>query len=161
MSMTENETRDLLDYTTTDAHALDKGLAIRAWHWSLSGLIAPGKRREIEVGRRVELVCRIATTRTWQLTRRPPRSSASLDGARLVADVPGVYIVRCDLGGWLRDVELVAIDNALADRIGSADGPNDRLKTLRSRLNDGRTVESIINALESTAGWGDLACPAR
>ena len=157
----ESEMTALLESTTRDACSLRDGIALRTWHWSTSGILLTGKRREIEVGRRSELVCRIAITRTWQLLRRPARSTSSLESSRLVPDVAGVYVVRCDLEGWIRDVELVAIDAAMLDKIGPPTAPNDRMKTFRCRINDGRSLDSIAAALESAPRtWGDLASPA-
>jgi hypothetical protein len=161
--MNDAETKAALEYVTTNAQALPEALAIRTTHWSTSGIVRVGQRREIEVGRSCELMWRVGPiTRSWALIRRPQKSTASLVGAKLVPDVAGVYVVTLTIAGLVRTIELVAIAAALADLIGPADGPNDRLKTLRGRLNDGRTTESIIAALEtSPPTWGDLASPAR
>ena len=160
---TEQQMDALLRSQVDDPRGLAQAVAIRAPHWAHSGIIGPRERREILVGRRVELICRMATPTTeWTLARQPATSRARLDGSRLVADMPGGYAVALDVGGFVRVIHLLAVTAELLDRIGPGVGQNDRVLTLRSRLNDhGRDFDSLARALETNTAeaWGALAAP--
>jgi hypothetical protein len=160
--MNQAEMEALLLCQVDDPRGLGEAVAIRAYHWAHSGVVRPGQRREIEVGRGVELVSRLCSTRSWSLARRPPASACDLHGARLAADVPGVYVVHLEISGFVRSVELVAVSSALLGRIGPRDGMNDRALTLRCRINEpGRTTAELVSALEADPPtWGALAAPA-
>lgn len=158
---TEDDVEALLTSQLEDPRALNQAVAMRAPHWAHSGIIGPAERREVLVGKRYELISRLGSvTAKWCLERRPAGSRAELDGSRLVADRPGGYAVSIELGGFVRVVLLLAVTTALLDRIGPADGTNDRILTLRARLNDPtNTTEELIAALETNTpeAWGQLA----
>ena len=160
--MNQAEIEALLVSKVENASTLAEIVGIRAAHWAHSGIVRPGQRREIEIGRRVELVCRLVATRLWRLARRPAASCAVLDARRLVADAPGLYVVELELSGFVRPVELVAVPTALLDSIGPRNGLNDRALTLRCRINNpGVTPQSLAAALEGDPPeWGTLAAVA-
>lgn len=160
---TEEETAALLESQIDDPRGLSESIAVRAVYWRHSCVLAPGQRQEVEVGSYVDLVCRIGLPhRRWRLVRRPSGSRAELNEYRLRADAPGVYQVELHLAGFVRTVEIVAVPSALLERIGPRGGINDRVLTLRSRLNDPNvTTEWLCQALESNnpAEWSSLSAP--
>lgn len=156
----EQEAEALLAYRTENVAGLERAIAIKHWHWSLVHVIRPGARVEAEVGKRLQLVCRFHGIVEWSVVRRPSGAQASMNANAFTPDRAGLYVARVSIHGFSRDVEVCCVPTALLDKIGAPAGVNDRCKTLRCRLNDGRTTEDIINALEGTNGWGTLASPA-
>ena len=159
----EEETAALLDSHIDDPRGLREAVAVRAIYWRHSGILAPGQRQEVEAGSYVDLICRIALPRrSWRLVRRPTGSRAELNEYRLRADVAGVYEVELHLAGFVRLIEIAAVPSVLLDRIGPRGGINDRVLTLRSRINDPNiTTEWLARVLESRdpGQWGALASP--
>lgn len=94
---------------------------------------------------------------SWSLVRVPPApkghdarlSIATLDGSRFRAQLRGLFVVRHDRDGYIRDVEVVVVsaDMLPALQVGDAAGARRRL---RSVANDPHvSTESIIDALET------------
>jgi|GEM_PF-5067042 len=133
----EAEMSELLEYRTTDVRALDRAIGVKAWHWSLSGIVPEGQRRECEVGKRVQLVCRIGPmTHAWGLLV-PDGSKTVVSGGAFVPDKPGAYTAMLTIGGFARTVSFFAAPPELYAKIGPPDGVNNPWLVLRGRLNDG------------------------
>ena len=55
-------------------------------------------------------------TLSWTLVRAPAGSRASMQAGRIVADVPGLFVLECVLGGgWVREVLIAAYPSATLD----------------------------------------------
>lgn len=130
---------------------LEQALCVEGVHPATSGAIREGHRREIQVGELLRFTLAVDTTRTWTLVRAPEGSKATLLQAQLMpVDLPGLYVVRCTiLGGFSRDVEIVAFTEKALDCLGAKNMVGDRRLVARSIINDARaTRESLSAALE-------------
>lgn len=156
--MNEQEMEALLT-TPVDGFAHTQGVTIRAAYWAHSGVVQPGRRSTIEVRKRAEVLCLLrGPTRTLTLARKPPGSNAVLEGGRFLPDVGGLYIVEIEIGGWVRSIELVAVPDAVLDRIGPRGSPSfDRLLVFRNITNDPDcTRDTIATSLEGSNPTGGL-----
>mgnify|MGYP000428942881 CR=1 FL=1 len=147
----EERIEEFLSSVIDDPRGLAQSVAIRAPYWAHSCLVPPGQRTELEVGTSLGLICRLSSVNAvWRLVRRPTASRATLHGTRLQADAPGVYQVTLELGGFVRLLAFVAVTPEQLDRIGPRAGLNDRLLTLRSRINEpSLTTAALVAALET------------
>ena len=110
---------------------------------------------ETVIGESIKLVTQPGIPGTaWELARRPAASKATMDGARLIADVPGCYIVAITLpGGWRRDVLIAAFPADIGDALvyPSSMGLERRMR-LRAIVSEPTvTRETIAAGLEGPA----------
>jgi hypothetical protein len=93
----------------------------------------------------------------YRITREPPKPKGwkrheqthSFSGTRFIAKVPGLYVLEVDMDGFVRRIEIVAVDPHMLGAMQIDDAAKQRVR-LRSVVRDERiTQASIIDALEA------------
>jgi hypothetical protein len=139
----------------SDLHPLRAEYAVPAFCCELQ----PDRAVECIIGEAIKLVQAHGIPGThWSITRAPAGSKAALDGSRLVADVPGLFVLACTLpGNWRREILIAAFpESALDQTVYPPNMALERRTRLRAILHDPNvTAETIAAGLER--GETDLA----